>query len=212
MNLNIQKESLKEKIANILMQRIVDGELALGDKIREAHLAKEFGVSQAPVREAIISLVSLGILEHKPNVGAKVKEFTKAEIIEIYQVREALESFAVSQNSHALSAISELENIYSEMLKIAKTEDSKAFVKVDQLFHATLIRSLNNVLIEDLWTQQYTKSSVQNVIQEFSGTLEDVAKMHLPIIEAIKEQSLSKSVDAVHVHYKNIYTNYIKEN
>ena len=118
------------------MQRIIDGELPLGEKIREAHLAKELGVSQAPVREAIITLVARGILEHTPNKGTKVKVYDKKEISDIYKTREALESFVANGNfSYTDELIEELGKHYSDMLLSAQDNDIKSFVKSDRYYH-----------------------------------------------------------------------------
>ncbi|WP_415405792.1 GntR family transcriptional regulator [Sulfurovum sp. CS9] len=201
--LNIQKESLKDKIASILMQRIINGEIDVGEKLREAHLAKEFGVSQAPVREAIIALVSLGILEHKVNVGARVRAFDKSETIEIYQARDALEQYAISHIKD-FNKVEVLKSHYQEMLEAAKAKDTKQFIVHDQHFHETLLLMSGNKLLLELWRQQYTKSSVQNVIKNFEASLENIVKIHLPIIEAIEVASVTQSQETVAVHYETI--------
>lgn len=201
----IQKESLKDKIVTILMQRIIAGELPLGEKIREAHLAKEFGVSQAPVREAIITLVARGILEHTPNIGTQVKFCTKEETLEIYRTREAFEVIVAEENlDYTDQMIYELDKHYSDMITAAKNNDVKSFVISDQKFHTILMRSSNNTLLLELWTQLYTRSSVQTVIKEHDADLNDIAKLHLPIIEAIKQNNTQAYKDAIKAHYTQI--------
>ncbi|RUM72047.1 MAG: hypothetical protein DSZ10_05550, partial [Sulfurovum sp.] len=133
----IQKVPLKEKIASILMQRIIDGEIKAGDKLKEAHLAKAFGVSQAPVREAIITLVAKGILEHTPNVGTHVKVYTKEETIEIYQAREALELYSASFIQNIDTAL--LKDMYQKIYAAAKSNDIRQMVEHDQYFHELLL-------------------------------------------------------------------------
>jgi DNA-binding GntR family transcriptional regulator len=206
MSLNIEKESLKDKIITILMQRVIDGKLEVGEKIKEAHLAKEFGVSQAPVREAIITLVSLGIFEHKVNIGARVKSFDKYETIEIYQARDALELYAISHIKD-FDKVDTLKSHYEYMIKASKAKDTKLFIEYDQKFHETLLLMSGNRLLLELWKQQYTKSSVQNVIKNFESSLENIVKIHLPIINAIEESSITKSQKAVSQHYNTIIQN-----
>ena len=208
--LDIQKIPLKEKIASSLMQSIIEGEITVGEKLKEAHLAKAFGVSQAPVREAIITLVAQGILEHTPNVGTHVKAYSKDEIIEIYQAREALELYAV-ESMKKDSSLELMKEEYAQMLKAAKAKDIQLLVKHDQFFHEVLLNAYDNCLIMKLWREQYTKSSVFNVIQGFEASLEDIVLMHMPIIEAMEQKSIDKCKDAVHHHYDVIITN-IKEN
>jgi DNA-binding GntR family transcriptional regulator len=206
--MSLKKESLKEKIASILMQRIIDGEIPLGEKIREAHLAKEFGVSQSPVREAITTLVSQGILEHQPNVGTHVKSCTKEETIEIYEVREALEIYVASKSAKGIKIdLPLMKRSYDDMLQAAQNEDLKSFVAHDQAFHLALLKTNNNTLLTAIWTQQYTRSSVQTVISAYGENLKDVVLMHLPIIEAIENNNHEALIVAIKAHYKRIIEN-----
>ena len=187
------------------MQRIIDGELPLGEKIREAHLAKEFGVSQSPVREAITTLVAQGILEHQPNVGTHVKVCSKEEIIEIYELREALELYAASQTMHINKTnLSAMKSAYDSMVKAVEDKDLQAYVQHDQTFHSTLLMAANNTLLLDIWTQQYTRSSVQTVVNEFGEDLQKFVLMHLPIIQALEEQNTQNLMAAVKTHYQSI--------
>ena len=206
MQLEIEKVPLKDKIASILMQRIIEGEISIGDKLKEAHLAKAFGVSQAPVREAIISLVAKGILEHTPNVGTHVKAYTKEETIEIYQAREALELYASSYIEESQN-IDLMKEEYQKMLDAAKHNDTKRYVEHDQYFHELLLQSCNNCVIMNLWREQYTKSSVQNIVEGFESSLEDIVLMHYPMIEAIEEKSTDKCAAAIKHHYAVIIKN-----
>jgi len=205
MELEIQKVPLKDKIASILMQKIIDGDIKAGDKLKEAHLAKAFGVSQAPVREAIISLVAKGILEHIPNVGTHVKSYSKEEIIDIYQAREALELYSASYIDNIDIAL--LKDTYQKMLNAAKSKDIKLLVEHDQYFHEILLTGSKNYTIRKIWRELYTKSSVQNVIKELDTSLEEIAKMHMPIIEALLDKSSKKYVQAVNNHYAIIINN-----
>jgi len=202
----IQKKPLKDKIASILMQRIIDGEISIGEKLKEAHLAKAFCVSQAPVREAIISLVAKGILEHTPNVGTHVKEYSKEETIEIYETREALELYACSHIGK-MENLDLMKDTYDKMLKSAKKNDIKSFVVYDQYFHELLVKCCNNCIITKLWREQYTKCSVQNLVKGFDSLPEDVALMHYSVIEAIEENSIEKCTVAIKQHYSVIIKN-----
>jgi len=206
MSLELQKIPLKEKIASILMQRIIDGEIAAGDKLKESHLAKAFGVSQAPVREAIISLVAKGILEHTPNVGTHVKVYSKEETIEIYRAREALELYACSCLEEYEGA-DLMQAAYEKMLAFAKKRDIKRLVEHDQYFHELLLKACNNCVVTHIWRELYTKSAVSHIIKELDVLLEDIALMHEPILKAAKKGSAKKCKRAIKNHYQVIIEN-----
>jgi len=205
----IQKVPLKEKIASILMQRIIDGESKAGEKLKEAHLAREFGVSQAPVREAIITLVAKGILEHIPHVGTHVKTYSRKETIEIYQTREALELYAAAFIPRGMD-LALLKEIYQKMLDAARDQDIRRLVENDQYFHELILKSSDNCLITAIWREQYAKSAVAHVIGEFDSPLEEIAHMHLPIIQAVEAGSAEQCITAIKHHYEVIITS-IKE-
>jgi len=190
------------------MQRIIDGEIKAGDKLKEAHLAKAFGVSQAPVREAIITLVAKGILEHTPNVGTHVKVYTKEETIEIYQAREALELYSASFIQNIDTAL--LKEMYQKIYAAAKSNDIRQMVEHDQYFHELLLDGAKNCVIKKIWREQYAKSAVAHVIEEFNVPLEEIVQMHLPIIEAVEAQSKEQYTNAIEHHYR-VITNNIKD-
>ncbi len=206
MPLELQKIPLKDKISAILMQRIVDGEIEAKEKLKEAHLAKEFGVSQAPVREAIVSLVAKGILEHIPNVGTHVKSYSSKERIEIYETREALELYACRFIRSGVDILL-IKEIFEKMQAAAKADDVKSLVEYDQFFHELLLKGCDNRTILRTWREQYAKSAVAHVIEEFNTTLENIVSLHFPIMEAIEELSIEKCTKAIEYHYKTIIKN-----
>ena len=89
------KENTKsENLTEYLVEAIVNGELAPGSKISEPELAKRFEVSRGPLREAIMRVEGLGLIERIPHVGARVITFSADKLLELYAVREALEGMA----------------------------------------------------------------------------------------------------------------------
>lgn len=89
------KESTKsENLTERLVEAIVQGEILPGDKISEPELAKQYEVSRGPLREAIMRVEGLGLIERIPHVGARVITLTPSKLIELYAVREALEGMA----------------------------------------------------------------------------------------------------------------------
>ena len=86
---------LKETAYRAIRRRLVTGGLAPGSRVSELGLSKELGISRSPVREAISRLVTEGILDESLGTGASVKQFTRADLEDIYQFREWIEGEAV---------------------------------------------------------------------------------------------------------------------
>lgn len=90
-----QRKVFREEVLNAIRDAIFAGELNPGDKIIETFWAKELGVSQGPVREAIRDLEALGLVETVPFKGSRVRTLTEKDIRDNYSVRICLESKSI---------------------------------------------------------------------------------------------------------------------
>jgi len=92
-----ETRTLADRVCDQIATAIVKGDIAPGQKISEPELARNYGISRGPLREAIRRLEGWRLVERKPHVGARVVELSAHELIEIYRVREALEGMACRQ-------------------------------------------------------------------------------------------------------------------
>ncbi|MBV9363092.1 MAG: GntR family transcriptional regulator, partial [Solirubrobacterales bacterium] len=99
----VTRPTLRDQIKQVLLERIVDGTYAPGERIVEIRVAQELGVSQAPVREALRELELLRLVESEPFRGARVRGAGPEEIVEIYPVRAALEEVAAQEAAPRLA-------------------------------------------------------------------------------------------------------------
>src|SRR3954453_18189120 len=90
----LSRPMLRDQIKDAIVERILNGDYAPGERIVEIRVAQEFGVSQAPVREALRELELLRLVVSEPFRGARVREVTAGGLAEIYPVRGALEGGA----------------------------------------------------------------------------------------------------------------------
>ncbi|MGO3207343.1 MAG: GntR family transcriptional regulator [Halomonadaceae bacterium] len=86
--------TLAERVFHQLQDAIVRGELAPGSKITEPGLSKTYGISRGPLREAMRRLEAHRLIERVPHVGARVVQLSMKELLELFDLREALESMA----------------------------------------------------------------------------------------------------------------------
>ncbi|MEI6666038.1 MAG: GntR family transcriptional regulator [Chloroflexota bacterium] len=87
-------KSLPELLAERILEDIMAGRLAAGDRLKELALAKQHAVSRATVREALISLAKLGYVEQIPRIGARVAPFAKDDVFHLFEIRGALLAIA----------------------------------------------------------------------------------------------------------------------
>lgn len=98
--------SLAGRIARALSERIVCGALAPGERLRQDQIAGEFEASHVPVREAFLRLEAQGLVVSKPRCGVRVSQLDPAMVVEITEMRAALEGLALS---HALPRLREAD-------------------------------------------------------------------------------------------------------
>ncbi|GAB2645887.1 GntR family transcriptional regulator [Vibrio panuliri] len=95
MNKLSDRENTKSiTLTEVLVEAIISGELPSGSKISEPELAKRYQVSRGPLREAMMRLEGLGLIERIAHVGARVIALSPEKLVELYAVREALEGMA----------------------------------------------------------------------------------------------------------------------
>ena len=90
----VEASGLAEEIAYRLRADILDGKLPLGSRLRHEDLAERFGVSRTPIREALRQLQALNLVDVRTNRGATVRVPSRAELVEVYELRANLEGFA----------------------------------------------------------------------------------------------------------------------
>jgi len=112
--------TLTESVFNTLKNAIVNGDLTPGSKLSEAEIAKAYGISRGPLREAIGRLEGQKLVKRMPHVGASVINLNAIEIIELYQIRETLEAMAAEQAAKNMS--SEQINDLFKLLELHQNE------------------------------------------------------------------------------------------
>ena len=199
----IVRQSLKDQVKSILIDRMIDGELAPGERIKELQVAKELGTSQAPVREAIRCLETLGYVEHIPHVGAMVKTFNRKEIEEAYQVREALEVHATTLVNDELDELAnELDIHLEQMLLATQKRNIRIFTEADNQFHRAIVASCHNETLLSIWESLKMQLQVIATLVETSVPLDEIYSLHPPIVEAFKMQSQDRASLLLQGHYK----------
>lgn len=96
--------TLAERVFQQLQEAIVRGELAPGSKITEPGLSRTYGISRGPLREAMRRLEAHRLIERVPHVGARVVKLSMQELLELFDVREALESMAARLAAEHMTA------------------------------------------------------------------------------------------------------------
>jgi DNA-binding GntR family transcriptional regulator len=149
----IRRRVLREEIREQVIDEILSGRLAPGTRIVETQLAKQFGVSQAPVREALRDLALFGFVVCSPFRSTYVRQISTADLLKSYPVRAALESVAAREAASVIDddILAQLEEHIAAMRRAAAANDHRAHVDADFAFHHTIIKAAGNDMLEHVW-------------------------------------------------------------
>ena len=205
MKKTVVRQSLKDQVKSILIDRMIEGDLAPGDRIKELQVAKELGTSQAPVREAIRCLETLGYVEHIPHVGAMVKTFNRSEIEEAYQVREALELHSTALIPEVQNElIKELDVQLALMQSATRENNIRKFTQADNEFHRAIVASCENETMLVMWESLKMQVQVIATLVKASMPLDKIYLLHPPIVDAFKTKSKERASLLLKGHYKSL--------
>jgi len=206
-------KTLSGQITHRLREAIVEGTLSPGEKLNEPKLAEQFNVSRGPLREAIQRLVAMRLVTHVPHVGATVTTFDLNSIIELYEVREALEGKAAALAAKKMSSddilkLRELLEIHQAHVKEHSGEYMQAEGDFD--FHYQIIKGsgnamLTNQLCNELYhlirmfrfqTSRYKKRSNRALI-EHEQLLYAIENRDSLMAEMLMRRHISRAKDSI---------------
>ncbi|WP_020469532.1 GntR family transcriptional regulator [Zavarzinella formosa] len=185
----LNRTCLAEQIRDVVADRIGRGDYPPGYRLVELCLAKEFGTSQAPVREAIRMLGGLGLVDSVPRKGARVREMTDREQREMNQVRAALEDMAcVLAARHFQTnaeAGEELRRLNAIVTRAAKKGDFETLAVSNNDFHRLIVNASGNQTLIELWesTALRPRGLVSQIRKGFDPLI--VVEHHIGIIESL---------------------------
>jgi len=182
---------------------ILKGKWAPAAPLSEYQLAAQFKLSRTPVREALTRLEQEGMVRTVPGRGTFVSDLTPHDIMEIYQVREHLESFAARLAAEQMSAdrLLQLEHIFREMRDGAAAGHSERIVEIDVSFHETIIGATqNHRMINILATLDDQMHRIRSLWLGQARWLEGTLAEHDQIAKAIKDRNPDAAEAAMRKH------------
>ena len=193
---------LREDIKEHLIDAILRGRYRPGDRLAEAKLAKEFAVSQSPIREALRDLEMMGFVESVPFSGSFVRDLSLKDMLDTYAVRAWMEAMAGRLATPNLSedVFARLEAPLEQMMRHAQNEDPHEFSKADFAFHQTIVAAAGNstlIRLYDMlqfayWTYASTILTGYNLVYQ--------ARRHYKILDALNTGDPDLIATTLHDH------------
>lgn len=202
------------KVYDELRRDITGCRLRRGTPLQEAALSERYGASRTPVREALLRLQEEGFVER---IGRRlvVKEFSFAEVQELYEMREALEKMAVRLCIERASDrdLDELERQLDAYHDFDPVTDYAAFNEHANRFHRSIAALSGNAMIQKELEAVHDKVLAVNVRYWGQGDMRDEARRgHLTILQALRDRDILVAEAAVRVHIRGVIKLYRQHN
>jgi DNA-binding GntR family transcriptional regulator len=200
----IRKTTYKDQVIEYVYELILDGRYSPGDQIKESLLAKELGISRAPVREALKELIAYGIIDYKPQVGNFIALVSAKQIADAYTTRGILEGYAIMATRDRFSEddFEELKSLVDRMRKEAERGNKKMVVQVGHEFHHLLISKNNNVQLAEYMNRLSLKLHVM-FYKHWNDLYSprEIGERHMRIVTSLMSGDPAEIERTVREHY-----------
>jgi DNA-binding GntR family transcriptional regulator len=205
----------RQTLVEALLADVFQGRLRAGSHLVTQELALRFGVSHTPIREALVALAGIGIIDLLPNRGAVVRRVAIQEVREVCHVRRLLECAATRSACGRLD-LAELHALADELrrLMLIKNLSGPAFIEeariLDSRLHDLIAASCGNAfLAKEIGRLKILFRAFRDVAWEHDGKLNDFhrlaeeAREHLAIVEALIAGKAKDAARAMALHIRS---------
>ena len=161
------KQKRSDQLREAIEEKIAMGEYPPGKRLDEAELLTEFGVSRTPLREALIQLVSLGLIELRPRRGAVVAEVSPQQLIEMFEVMGELEAMCGRLAARRITDAEQKELLAAHQAckAAAESDGPDAYYYANERFHFTIYAASHNSFLASQARQLHRKLRVYRRLQ-----------------------------------------------
>ncbi|MBE6906388.1 MAG: GntR family transcriptional regulator [Ruminococcaceae bacterium] len=197
-----QKKSLADFAYDSIKQAIIRGDIAPGERLREAEIASQMDISRGPVREAFNRLAQEGLLFSHPYRETVVAE-TSIDVSEnvLVPIRRIIENFVSSRADQYLDEndYEYLQSLISEMQHSCETENLDALTDLDMQFHTYIVQCTNDLTINAVWnsiiSKIHTRLLYQGIQHDRLSKVVDEHQEYLKLMQSQDKQQLENHLN-----------------
>jgi DNA-binding GntR family transcriptional regulator len=204
----LQRTSLREQALALLREALITGRIADGVVYSSKALAAELGVSNGPIREAMLALVDDGLMEAVPNKGFRAVPLAPADLAEIYELRLLLEVPVIARLAQAglpgdLAA--RLTGLVDTIERTARSRDLAGNLAADRDFHLALLAAGGNRRLVSTVARLRDQTRLHNLrAVNADGRLITSAEEHRPLLTAIMRHDEHTAERLMRQHLEHI--------
>jgi GntR family transcriptional regulator of gluconate operon len=197
----LRSSSLADQVYEALRSSILAGRFEPGEKLVESRLASDLGVSRGPIRDALRQLAEDSLVVERPRSGAFVRELRAPDLVEIYNVRLAIELLAMRLCVRGRASTEPLRALIDTMAAAARAGDREAVVDAEMRFHSTLCELADNTQLTRMFRRLEGPMHLALAMDDASyENLKEIADEHLPLVRAIEAGDEAVAVAELHEH------------
>lgn len=199
-------ETLNDKVYNVLKERILTGDLVPGSRLVDSTIAKEYGISRTPVRDAIRMLVDDGLVISNATRGYSVFKATKRDIAEIFELRALLERAMLVKLINTIMPLAfdsyceRIDRIEQELRSNIESGELP-FLVYDEKYHHSLMELMGNSRILSVYSENLAQTRGCRYKTTYScSNMEKLNELHFALLEAIKKMDLDEALEVHDQH------------
>jgi DNA-binding GntR family transcriptional regulator len=204
----LKRTCMRDRIRDVLVARILDGTYPAGMQLKELTLAREFNVSQAPIREALRELEGSGLVTSERYRGTHVRGADLDEMRESYELRATLEVRAVEMGAPLTADVVEyLEGQLDEMTAAVTQSDTERYIDAALHFHRRLIEASGNRVFVTVWDSLHFdvrgRIALRRLVEKGQG-LVPVLDLHRELIEKARVADVPRATELVRAIFARV--------
>ncbi len=200
-------KSLSDQVYEYVFHRIKIGKIAVGDKIDEAELIKELGISRTPIREALIQMTSDNLLENVPRKGFFVKSVDEVEMQECFAVIAQLDAYAMELAMPNIEKdhISRMTTAVDKMSLAISKADEDMYYDWEEEFHTVYREVCGNKVLTNMIRELTRKAFRSEAFTKNTATKKDYWEIvngdHAALVEAVERRDIEAAKRCLRKHW-----------
>jgi len=202
----IKPKALANWVYSILKEEILDLRVSPGSQLHIEKLSERLGISRTPIREALLRLENLGLVEAHPRVGFFVADITVGDLAELFEIRDWLESKAAEKVASLLNDkdLVYLDDLLAATEKAVIENDEVLFLKFEEKFHDFIIQRCGNRHLLGVIESMYNLIHRERILSVSSReNVEMTLVEHRRIVAAFHEKDSQKASSMMSMHIRS---------
>lgn len=203
----VERVKLSERARDIIREKIVFGDFAFGEALRESALSALLDISKSPIREALVRLEHEGLVEMSANHSARVFTLTRDDLVKLGDLRALLETQALRRcmardGGRDLGAA--LERLVGDGEAAAETGDDRAYTRIDDRFHRAFFEHCGNPYLGQSYDLLAARiQSMRSRLARKPGLVQRSLADHVAICQAVGAGETERAADHLSAHIQS---------